>query len=134
MEQMGQAGKLPAWKRPAWLLWSLATIVLWGAWGLVSKVASSEADVYANQLLYTVGLMPLMIFVAWTVWRHGSCEGARESRSESRRDRRKGGIGRQPGGRRREEAVGPEARRIAGDHAHDDVVAQHRGARHALPR
>jgi transporter family protein len=54
-------------KRPAWLLWSLATIVLWGAWGLVSKVASNGVDVYANQLLYTVGLAPLMIFVAWTV-------------------------------------------------------------------
>jgi transporter family protein len=54
-------------RRPRWLLWSLATIVLWGAWGLVSKVASNGVDVYANQLLYTVGLAPLMIFVAWTV-------------------------------------------------------------------
>ena len=54
-------------RRPAWLSWSLATIVLWGMWGLVSKIASSGIDVYVNQLLYTVGLVPLMVFVAWTV-------------------------------------------------------------------
>jgi len=61
-------------RRPKWLLWSLATIVLWGAWGLVSKVASNGVDVYANQLLYTVGLAPLMIFVAWTVHKRSSGE------------------------------------------------------------
>ncbi|MFC5863663.1 EamA family transporter [Acidicapsa dinghuensis] len=61
-------------KRPAWLLWSLATIVLWGAWGLVSKVASDGVDVYVNQLLYTVGLAPLMAFVGWTVWRRSPRE------------------------------------------------------------
>jgi transporter family protein len=57
-----------------WLLWSIATIVLWGLWGLVSKVASDGVDVYVNQLLYTVGLAPLMIFVAWTVYRHSPRE------------------------------------------------------------
>lgn len=67
-------------KRPAWLLWSLATIALWGAWGLVSKVASDGVDVYANQLLYTLGLAPLMLFVAWTVWKHSPRESPRERR------------------------------------------------------
>jgi bacterial/archaeal transporter family protein len=61
-------------RRPTWLLWSLATIVLWGVWGLVSKIASNGVDVYVNQLLYTVGLAPLMIFVAWTVWKHSPRE------------------------------------------------------------
>lgn len=59
---------------PAWLLWSLVTIVLWGTWGLVSKVASSSMDAYVNQLLYTAGLAPLLIFVAWTVHRRGALE------------------------------------------------------------
>jgi transporter family protein len=54
---------------PTWLLWSLLTIVLWGTWGLVSKIASAGVDAYMNQLLYTAGLAPLMVFVAWTV--HG---------------------------------------------------------------
>jgi transporter family protein len=56
-------------KLPKWLLWSLVTIVLWGTWGLVSKVASAGMDAYVNQLLYTAGLAPLLVFVAWTVYR-----------------------------------------------------------------
>lgn len=59
---------------PRWLSWSLLTIVLWGTWGLVSKVASAGVDAYVNQLLYTVGLAPLMLFVAWTVHRQRSRE------------------------------------------------------------
>src|SRR5215472_1669508 len=56
-------------KLPKWLLWSLVTILLWGTWGLVSKVASAGMDAYVNQLLYTAGLAPLLIFVAWRVHR-----------------------------------------------------------------
>lgn len=59
---------------PRWLVWSLATIVLWGTWGLVSKIASDGVDAYTNQLLYTAGLLPLLVFVAWTVSRE-SVEG-----------------------------------------------------------
>jgi bacterial/archaeal transporter family protein len=59
---------------PRWLLWSLATIVLWGTWGLVSKIASAGLDAYVNQLLYTVGLAPLMIFVAWAVHKRSAGE------------------------------------------------------------
>lgn len=54
-------------KLPVWLFWSLMTIVLWGSWGFVSKIASGGVDAYVNQLLYTAGLAPLMIFVAWRV-------------------------------------------------------------------
>ncbi|MGA8938100.1 MAG: DMT family transporter [Acidobacteriaceae bacterium] len=59
---------------PAWLAWSLATILLWGTWGLVSKIASSGVDAYMNQLLYTAGLAPLLIFVAWSVHKSRSKE------------------------------------------------------------
>jgi bacterial/archaeal transporter family protein len=59
-------------KLPRWLLWSLVTIVLWGTWGLVSKVASAGMDAYVNQLLYTAGLAPLLAFVVWTVHRRES--------------------------------------------------------------
>jgi bacterial/archaeal transporter family protein len=61
----------PAWPKriPIWLVWSLLTIVLWGTWGLVSKIASAGVDAYMNQLLYTAGLAPLMVFVAITVHR-----------------------------------------------------------------
>jgi transporter family protein len=67
-------------KLPKWLLWSLITIVLWGTWGLVSKIASAGLDAYVNQLLYTAGLAPLLIFVAWTVHRRGT-QDAREGRA-----------------------------------------------------
>jgi bacterial/archaeal transporter family protein len=61
---------------PKWLLWSLLTIVLWGTWGLVSKIASTGVDAYMNQLLYTAGLAPLMVFVAITVHREQGKESA----------------------------------------------------------
>ena len=61
-------------KLPPWLIWSLATIVLWGTWGLVSKIASAGVDAYVNQLLYTAGLAPLLIFVAFTVQRRSAQE------------------------------------------------------------
>jgi len=65
---------------PKWLLWSLITIVLWGTWGLVSKVASTGMDAYVNQLLYTAGLTPLLVFVALTVRKRGS-QDPRENRA-----------------------------------------------------
>jgi transporter family protein len=49
---------------PAWLAYSLLTIVLWGAWGAVSKVASAVADANTNQIYFTVGLLPLMLIVS----------------------------------------------------------------------
>jgi bacterial/archaeal transporter family protein len=66
----------PARRIPKWLLWSLLTIVLWGTWGLVSKIASTGVDAYMNQLLYTAGLAPLMVFVAITVHREQGKESA----------------------------------------------------------
>jgi transporter family protein len=48
-------------KFPPWLFWSLATILLWGVWGLVSKVASAGVDPWVNQLLYTCGVLPLLV-------------------------------------------------------------------------
>jgi transporter family protein len=65
---------------PLWLFWSLVTIVMWGTWGLVSKIASEGVDAYTNQLLFTVGIAPLLVFVAWKVSRDTTGE-KREGRS-----------------------------------------------------
>jgi len=65
---------------PLWLFWSLVTIVLWGSWGLVSKVASDGVDAYMNQLLFTVGNCPLLVFVSWKV-RRGVASEKREGRN-----------------------------------------------------
>jgi transporter family protein len=73
---------------PLWLFWSLATILLWGTWGLVSKVASEGVDAYVNQLLYTAGLIPLLVFVAWTVTKEKP--GVMANPDEAKRKRRRG--------------------------------------------
>jgi len=76
-------------KLPLWLFWSLATIALWGAWGLVSKVASAGADPYVNQLLFTAGIIPLLVFVGLKVRKQ---EPAGKAQSAEARERRGQGI------------------------------------------
>jgi transporter family protein len=49
---------------PRWLAFSLITILCWGAWGAVSKVASDGLDANTNQIFFTLGLVPLIAFVA----------------------------------------------------------------------
>ena len=48
---------------PRWLAFSILTIVLWGAWGAVSKVSSDGVDANTNQIFFTFGLLPLMLIV-----------------------------------------------------------------------
>ena len=49
---------------PRWLAFSLLTILCWGAWGAVSKVASDGVDANTNQILFTFGLIPLIVIAA----------------------------------------------------------------------
>jgi bacterial/archaeal transporter family protein len=48
---------------PRWLAFSLLTILVWGAWGVVSKVASEGVDANTNQIFFTLGLLPLIAIV-----------------------------------------------------------------------
>jgi len=48
---------------PRWLAFSLLTIIVWGAWGAVSKVASEGVDANTNQVFFTFGLLPLIAIV-----------------------------------------------------------------------
>lgn len=50
-------------KLPPWLLFSLLTIALWGVWGAMSKAISDHINAYVNQVLFTVGLIPLVLLV-----------------------------------------------------------------------
>ncbi len=47
----------------AWLANALLTIVLWGAWGAISKIASDGIDANTNQIYFTVGLLPLVLMM-----------------------------------------------------------------------
>lgn len=48
---------------PAWMLYSLLTILLWGAWGALSKVVSDAVDTNTNQVFFALGLLPLIAIV-----------------------------------------------------------------------
>ena len=47
---------------PPWLLLSLLTVVLWGAWGLESKYAIDRVSAAMNQLFFPVGLIPIAVW------------------------------------------------------------------------
>jgi transporter family protein len=49
--------------RYQWLFYSLLTIVLWGGWGAISKAVADDINVYMNQVLFTLGMFPLILLV-----------------------------------------------------------------------
>jgi transporter family protein len=48
---------------PAWLAYTLITVVLWGVWGFESKLLVNRASPYTGQVLFTAGLIIPVIFV-----------------------------------------------------------------------
>lgn len=54
------------YRPPAWLIYSILTLVLWGIWGAVSKVVSDHIDAYTNQALFGVGMAPLLLLVSFS--------------------------------------------------------------------
>ena len=49
--------------KAAWLWLSLLTVFLWGGWGLESKIIAERISPWMNQVLFTVGLLPPMIWM-----------------------------------------------------------------------
>ncbi len=47
----------------SWLLLSIATVLLWGAWGMESKVIVDRISPWMNQVLFSLGLIPLLVWV-----------------------------------------------------------------------
>ena len=48
----------------SWMLFSLLTVALWGAWGLQSKIISDRISPWMNQVLFPLGLVPAVIWMA----------------------------------------------------------------------
>jgi bacterial/archaeal transporter family protein len=46
-----------------WLLYSVLTIVLWGGYGATSKAVADDINAYMNQVLFTIGMLPLILLV-----------------------------------------------------------------------
>ena len=51
---------------PAWLIYSILTLVLWGIWGAISKAVSDDIDAYTNQVLFGIGMVPLLLLVIFS--------------------------------------------------------------------
>ncbi|MFN7993697.1 MAG: DMT family transporter [Bryobacteraceae bacterium] len=51
---------------PAWLLLSLLTVFLWGAWGLESKFIVERISPLANQVIFPLGFLPAMFCVLFS--------------------------------------------------------------------
>jgi transporter family protein len=47
-----------------WLFFSLLTIMLWGLWGLVSKIASESIDAETNQVYFAIGMLPIIVVLS----------------------------------------------------------------------
>jgi transporter family protein len=46
-----------------WMLYSILTVVLWGAWGLQSKMIVDRISPWMNQVLFSIGLVPLVVLM-----------------------------------------------------------------------
>src|SRR5947209_12880413 len=47
----------------SWMLLSIATVLLWGSWGLESKIIVDRISPWMNQVLFSIGLLPLMAWI-----------------------------------------------------------------------
>ena len=48
---------------PVWFVYSLLTILFWGVWGALTKALSADIDAYMNQVLFSIGVLPVMAIV-----------------------------------------------------------------------
>jgi len=53
-------------KMPAWLLYSILTLVVWGVWGITSKIISDDINAYTNQVYFAIGVLPLLLLVVFS--------------------------------------------------------------------
>jgi len=60
---LNHASSGPRQKFPLWLVYSLLTIALWGGWAAMSKAISDDINAYTNQVLFALGLIPVMLVV-----------------------------------------------------------------------
>jgi len=70
-EPVEQVAELAGRKRAAyltapWMLLSLLTVALWGGWGLQSKIIVDRISPWANQVLFSIGLVPLVVWMAFS--------------------------------------------------------------------
>jgi transporter family protein len=58
-------------KRPgvigtSWMLFSILTVFLWGAWGLESKFVVDRMSPWLNQVVFSAGLLPPLVWLLFS--------------------------------------------------------------------
>ena len=68
-------------KIPKWLIHSVLTILLWGIWGVQSKVIVQKITPMLNQVIFTLGLLPVAgLFLIFRI-RGGDPKDSRKGRA-----------------------------------------------------
>lgn len=49
-----------------WMLLSILTVFLWGAWGLQSKIVVDRISPWMNQVLFAIGLIPPLVWILFS--------------------------------------------------------------------
>jgi uncharacterized membrane protein len=49
-----------------WMLLSIATVLLWGSWGLQSKLIVDRISPWMDQVLFSIGLLPLLVWMMFS--------------------------------------------------------------------
>jgi transporter family protein len=62
LERPGRA----AYMRSPWMLLSILTVFLWGGWGLESKFVVDRISAYMNQVVFSAGLLPPLIWILFS--------------------------------------------------------------------
>ena len=67
-EQVAEMAERRPVKRLAapWMVLSLLTVALWGGWGLESKIIVDRISPWTNQVLFSLGLVPLVLWMAFS--------------------------------------------------------------------
>jgi drug/metabolite transporter (DMT)-like permease len=50
---------------PAWFIWTLAALLSWGVWAVLSKALGDALTGEQSQALSTLGLLPILLLLAW---------------------------------------------------------------------
>lgn len=67
VEQVAEmAEPRPAKRLTAPILLSLLTVALWGGWGFESKIIVDRISPWTNQVLFSIGLVPLVVWMAFS--------------------------------------------------------------------
>lgn len=50
---------------PTWFRWSILTMILWGSWGVIAKLAGADARPIQIQSMLGLGMVPLAGYLFW---------------------------------------------------------------------